>query len=862
VIACAGSGKTTTLLKRVVDILKRGAKAEETTIITFTVKAAEELRLRLAKSLSDKQTISELYIGTIHGFCRHLLTQYCPEKYETLEILSEVQQLALLSTKRKEWNLPDIAPPLFTTSKGAFFRALQATINIIKQERLDPAELMKRYPELIHAYELYTAHLRDNNLADYNDLLLLTLDLFSTSTEFRTAIRTRAKWLFVDEYQDVDPVQHELVLKISDDQKLCIIGDDDQAIYQFRGTDYRNFLSLLKPAKGREAYILETNYRCRTHIVENGKRIVEKITSRSDKPMKSDKGGGLVVKQQFETVGDEAQFVASEIQRLKSSGEILRYADAAILLRSVASHSLHYINALQSLGIPFRTRGDGSLFEDPSVKLVTAAIEFIAQPDTGIQHLSLISDLLSLVPPKNVMDWTELSDNDFLTAGCTKEQVRVFRAWEAVRGRYQARKFSSLLELVLDVIASLRVLDQGLDRDASNLGTLTQIVQEFDLTAQTKNLQFLCGFFAMHSDRIADQNFLEDGADGVEILTVHQAKGLQFSAVFLPMLCEGRFPAEGDEQKLLIRSAEFDSQRYLGTIDDERRLFYVAVTRAADRLYASYAKDVGLKRPKAASIFFLELHDSTTGTATQSVNSIPATELPLTTSYSSLELYLSCPYRFKLAKVLAISTPPNPFYEFGRTLHQVLRHIHTQHKQGNPVPPGDVDGIYDNYFTLRLYVPKVTIMRRRAAGIAAIKQYLVNRKDWLDETLATERDFSLPRGKTILRGRLDLLLGTEKKCSIVDFKTGSPHDYIDTLFQIGLYAAVGREHFGWGIQSCMVYYIEHDKIVSYDVGDQLITDTLQKFDAVVQGIRNRQFDPTPGPVCTRCEYRKMCPHVL
>lgn len=861
VIACAGSGKTTTLIKRVVKLLEDGVDPEQTAIITFTVKAAEELRLRLAKSVANKQTLSQLFIGTIHAFCRHLLTQYFPEKYETLEILSDVQQLALLSAKRNEWEVESISPDLFGKSKGVFFRSLQATFDIIKQERLDTADLGKRYPALIKAYNHYLAHLETNNLADYNDLLRLTLKFFDESEQFRDSIRKRAKWLFVDEYQDVDPIQHELMLKIADGGNLCIIGDDDQAIYQFRGTDCRNFISQLKPEKNREVFILDTNFRCRDNIVKNGIEIVKKISVRAAKPMRSNKNGGLVKKQAFPSVADEASFIASEIKNLKQSGRITRYGDCAILLRSVSSYGIHYLNALITHNIPFRTRGDGSLFDDSVVRMVVAAIEFISQQDTKIENLQIIAEWFPIKPDKSVTDWTELSNKDLANGGLNTEQIRIFREWEQVRTRYQARKFSALLELLLDIIGSIKIFTKNnYGRDACNLGTLTELVGQFDITAQTKNMQFLSGFFAMHSDRIADQTFQEEETDAVDVLTVHQAKGLQYSTVFLPMLCEGRFPNEGDEKRLFIKSDEFDSQRYLGTLDDERRLFYVAVTRAADSLYASYAKDVGLKKPKNASIFYHELKESHLASEIQSIDSIPSSELPLITSYSSLELYLSCPFRYQLSKVYGIATPPNPFYEFGRTLHQVLRHVHTEYKAGREVLPSQVEAIYDSYFKLRLYVPKVTIMLRRKAGIAAIIRYIKNRKDWLGDTMATEKDFSLLLGNTVLKGRLDLLLGNEKSCQIVDYKTGSRHEYIDTGFQIGLYALVGKEHFGWDVDKCKICYIEHDEIVNYDVNQEILDKTHNKFDRVVNGIRKLEFSPTPGAVCTRCEYKKICPY--
>ena len=250
VIACAGSGKTSTLIKRVAEKLQtREAIPTSVTIITFTVKAADEIRLRLGDVISNRQVLSEVYVGTIHGFCRHALTTFLPREYESLGVVSEIQQLALLSVHRKDWNLSDINPTQFQNSKGAFFQSLVAAFNIIKQEQIDFNRLNALHPPIAKAFAQYSEYLTKNNLADFTDLILLTKRHLEHSEEFRNKIRNRAHWLFVDEYQDVDPLQHALILHLSEKGNLCAIGDDDQAIYQFRGTDFRHFISLTQPTR-------------------------------------------------------------------------------------------------------------------------------------------------------------------------------------------------------------------------------------------------------------------------------------------------------------------------------------------------------------------------------------------------------------------------------------------------------------------------------------------------------------------------------------------------------------------------------------------------------------------------------------
>ena len=563
------------------------------------------------------------------------------------------------------------------------------------------------------------------------------------------------------------------------------------------------------------------------------------------------------MRQLFDHVIDEAQFIASEIKSSKESGVVNRYNEIAILLRSVSSHAQHYIKALQEHGIPFRTRGDGSLFEEPTVAVICRILEFIAQENTDVAHMQILGDPYHISVAQN--DWTDLNDNDLKCAGLTAQHIMLFRKWECIRSRYISRKFTSLLELVLDVIGSLEVLGSNQEPIVGpNVGALTQLVQEFDQVAQTKNLFFLCGFLAMHSDKIADQVFAADLEDAVNVLTVHQSKGLQFSMVFLPMLCKGRFPSEKSDTNIIIDRSLYDFARYHTGINEERRLFYVAVTRAADSLYATSSVNVGLVNPKLPSEFFNAVKPAISKDSRQSIVSPDRQDLPLSTSYSSLELYLSCPYRYKLAKTYGLTTPQNPFYEFGRVLHQVLRQVHELHMAGITPSDSDVDKMYDESFRLRLYVPKVTIDMRRAAGLRAIKAYVKKRKDWLSQTYAVEKEFNYVLNNSILTGRYDLIIKDDGYV-IIDFKTGKPHDYINTDFQLGLYSMVATEYLGLQVERAITFYVEHEVEAEYQMSSKSHGQVKSKYESTVKAIRAQEFSATPGPVCVRCEYRYMCP---
>ena len=868
IIACAGSGKTRTLVARVARLINQKiAPSSETAVITFTVKAAEELRERISSSVNRPDAAADLFCGTIHSYCYHLLTRHLPQSYCNLGVFSDIHQLVLLSKMRYVWDVDKIDPPLFSKSKGRFFKALAESMNIIKLESLDSDEKLRRkYPLVFKTFDDYEAYLRSNDLADFIDLIRLTLKHFNADSDFCEKVRRRSRWLFVDEYQDVDPLQHELIKSITSSGNLCVVGDDDQSIYQFRGTDPKHFMKLCRKRKDREVVRLDTNFRCREHIVQNAKRVITKCNTRLQKPMKPDKTNGEVFKYEFENIKSEAEFVCREIEHLRTERFIDTYSDVAILLRSVASHGIHYIEELRKSGIPIATRGDKGLFNDPVVQSIRSALEFIAHPDDTIEAISPLAyafqvDLTDLA--KRALEYTDLSDQDFLSVGVDKASILRFRTWEQIRTKYRQRRFSCLLEIVLDVVSTFSMLDKNESINACyNLGEFTQIVAVFDEIAQTKNLLELCGFLNMFAKSLADEAEAPDSFDAVDVMTVHQAKGLQYSVVFLPNLCENRFPLSQKSKELMLDLEDFDSARYVGRLDDERRLFYVASTRPADKLYLSYAKNVGGKGKKAPSIFFNECIQHIASKRAKEARSVQREtgNIPLSLSYSAAELYLSCPFRYQLANMIGIATPPNPFFEYGRIIHHVVRRMHELHSTTGSFEERQIEKLYEDNFRVHMQVPSFTIHRWKSSGLKAIKQYYLKRREWFDAMHAVEHPFAIATEGVLLSGQYDLLVRDAESYIIVDLKTGKPHDYINTEFQVMLYGMVAHEFLGLKTSKAYVHYIEHDEAVEYRPSHADFQSAKKHFLDVAVRIKANDFAPLPGDVCIRCEYKGICPH--
>jgi DNA helicase II / ATP-dependent DNA helicase PcrA len=864
ILACAGSGKTTTLTNRIAHhINERKIPGKSIAAITFTVLAADNLRIQLAELITDKQALSETFIGTIHGFCLQLLRDADPLMGDQYEVLSQDQQFVLLNLHFSNWDIQKIAPDL---NKSELISRLIKTFDVAKLERLDWNHIAQFHPEVAHVASSYQSFVNQEHYFDFGDLLLQTVTRLEADGQFRSMVLERYHHLFVDEYQDVDPLQERLISLVSSTAELTVVGDDDQAIYQFRGTDVRNIRNLAARLPPHDVIVLSENRRCANNITQFSKTVADRIPGRIAKPLSAIRPSGFVTPRRFATVQDEANFIAGQIET--SRKEYGSYNQIAILMRSVASYGDVYLDALRARGIPFVCKGDKGLFTRPEIQLLTGSLEVICKEPLYIEHLQELSAGIGVNLDTLNGDQRSVSllgHADLQGLGFSEAQIEHLSRVLEVRDRYLAGKFSSTLDAVLATVAALRLLDPGADKSQHyNVCRLTQIVGDFDAIERTKRLHRLCAYFRMYAHAQFDEAVpLDPATDAVHVLTIHQAKGLEYSAVFLPMIVRRRFPVENDARNWLIDTKLFDAQRYITDLDDERRLFYVAVTRARDQLFLSCSANVGLKNPVAPSLFF----DEAKAFVPPESEKIPHGERragsdrsPMVTSHSTLEYFLTCPYRYLLLREYGLATPTNPFFSVGRALHIVTRLIHERQVLGNPVSEAEAEALFLQHLGDTRGIPPYVLKRRTTSVIRAIKEYLAKRQDWIGSTVEVERPFDYAVPGAVVRGRIDLIVNrAEGGVSIVDWKTGRSHEYLRPDFQVHLYMLAAREQLGLDVRSAILHYIEEARSVEYPADPTKLAFAKGTLVSCIEKIETKQFGATPGSVCTRCECRPLCP---
>lgn len=874
ILACAGSGKTTSITKRIARIVNdEKVNPESIAAITFTVLAADHLKYELAHVLKDRSASSRMFIGTIHSFCLKIIRDVQANAEGNNEPITDSQQFVLMS---KYWSNWEIDKLLSTSNKTSTIEKLIETFDIIKMNKINLSILNEKHPQIVKIFSRYEDHLKTSGFIDYADMLIKAKNIMCSDVNIKNQITDKYKFLFIDEYQDVDPIQDEFIELFAKSSDLCVVGDDDQAIYQFRGTDERN-LQRFSKNKDSINLPLSTNRRSPSNILHIAEESIKRVKRRLPKQMFSFIDKGFISINVFAKLQDEAKFIANIINEKIQTKEASSYGQFAILLRSVSSYGQHYINALRTFKIPCVSRGARTLFETDEIIKIVAIMEWLAKDDDNVNNIKFLEPIFSatinsdtLINKANLE--AELTSDDFINSGSSHEDYDLLQSLLKIKNKYIERKFGSLLELVHNFIGLLKLMDPSQNITVKyNIAYLTQIISEYETIQDNKNFKTLCSYLSMYAKRKYDEvKPIEHYADAVNVLTIHQSKGLEYDYVFLPMLVEKRFPLEDKSKQWLIDDNLFDAARYRTSLDNERRLFYVACTRSRKALYLTASQNVGLIKNKKPSIFLSESLQTkiphSNGIPDQPDRKITNNRF-LVTGYSSLEYYLTCPYRYQLVVEFGLTFPQVVYFQFGKLIHNVFAFINGNYLQGKSLTKKEIQQYFNENFD---YYYKNTNMRQydlrtqKYRGLEILDTYLKTKSDWLNGIADVEKDFSYVAENALIKGRYDALLKNKRGYySILDYKTGKPHEGLRTDFQMQFYTIAANEQMGINVDEAILYYLEQDKTIIFKVTKEFLLEGANNLKRTISGILNQNYTPTPKKgICTQCETKQLCPYKL
>ena len=604
ILAGPGSGKTRVIVYRTAYLIHNaGIPPENIIALTFTNKAANEMKDRIS-ALTD-QSSSQVTASTFHALCSRLLRSYgtAISIDRNFSIYDQQDQLRLIRECLK-----DIVGDTSRT-KRISPNAVLSRISKLKTSFINPAEfkssLETMFEEVVQrAYENYELQLHRQHALDFDDLLIKTLHLMHTSESTRDLLNSKFTYLMVDEFQDTDPIQYALAKVFSGiRENLVVVGDPDQSIYSWRNADITNILSFQEYYSTAKVVELKQNYRSTQNIVDSAQSLITNNSERFKTEMITAKAKGHpVVIKELINPNSEATFAIAEVAKLCAS-EGYSLNDMAIMYRTNAQSRV-FEEAVMLQNIPYKLVGALPFFQRKEIKDLLAYLRVISNPRDDVSIQRIIN-----VPPrgigsKTIADLSGFSTESGLSLGEIIQQLdQIPTALEVFQGRLpRVQLFSQLMQDLRDFSAEHRISDliehlinktqylahlskdEENSRDRSeNLQELLNLASSFDeLTGADGLMQFL-----EHSSLVTTLDELNENDDGVTLITLHQAKGLEFGVVFLA----------GVEEDLLphIRSIqEYEENGNSSAIEEERRLCYVGVTRAQERLYVTYCQ----QRPK------------------------------------------------------------------------------------------------------------------------------------------------------------------------------------------------------------------------------------------------------------------------
>ena len=897
IVACAGSGKTQVISQRIAAILSRPEiEPRNVVAFTFTEKAAAELKERVLsvveRDVGAVTGLAEMYIGTMHGYCLDLLQRLVPDKFK-FSVLTDVTAQLFVDRYSSKSGLTTCP----TTSRGGMLRRYinsKLYLQVLSVLREDNVSFDQVPDGVLESCEKYLTLLGDHALFDFTQIIRSAVtyiegDPYEDDDFVRVQdyIRNDIRYVVVDEYQDVNPLQERLVRGLVQfGANLCVVGDDDQTIYQWRGSQVSNIITFASRYPSVHQVTLDDNFRSSRGVVEVGSSVAERIPD-SDRLQKEMVAAGHQMWERgdllaltFDDVDEEAAWIADRLEHLRgvpfqddpsSDPRGLSWSDCAVLFRSVAKDSEPVVAELRRRNIPFVVKGLNRLFDSPEIEAVVGIFKFMVQ-EINAGQLKGSWEAASLIPAG--ADWNK--------AQSVLESGRDFEA-------HKRHSVYNIQRLYLDFLDALEIREDSLPGDASRselvffqLGKFSQVISDYEQVHFTTAPKSKYESFAKWLEHQAPGYYADADADvgyampdAVTIATVHQSKGLQWPAVFLPAMRRNRFPSRvmgGVTLRHVIPdSAIDDAARYRGTVEDETRLLYVAVTRAQKYLYTTFAPLPNNQQQRSHSEFFDHIAAqqwvSTTPTPIaakrlppQSVQETPQ----VTLSFSELKYLFECPYQFKMRFLYGFNAPLHEALGYGKGLHDALSEIHKRALNGDAVTKASAAALIDRH----LHVPFAYPILRdqlRISGIKAIERYFDTHGDEISNTEFSEKQIQVHIAPGItVDGRIDLIRRLDTgEVAIVDFKSTERAQAEDvTRDQLHVYAVGYQELTGNSADLIEVLNLdEKGKTIREPVDDPLLTSVKSKIRDAGSAVRKGSLQRIPkwnDKTCGSCDFVGLC----
>ena len=920
VVAGPGTGKTEVVTRRLAWLIAtKRARARQILALTFTDNAAQEMQARVDLLVPYGQ--ADTAVHTFHAFGDRLLREYAFELGlpGDIRLINRAEAIVLLREHLFELGLETYRP---LGDPTRFLGALVDLFQRAKDQDVSPdaviqyAEHLPRgddvetgiartRQELARAFAAYKSLLARNGLIDHGDQVSLALQLLRDRPGLRDEVTSRYRYLLVDEFQDMNPAQVQLVhLLTGHARNVTIVGDPDQAIYNFRGAAANNMGSFAERHPDLRNVVLRRNYRSRQAIVDAAQRLVSHSDAGPDERERQisnrrSRGNQAVRSSSYATPDDETEGVATSVASGLADG--VRPSDIAVLARSNAEIE-PLARALRMRAIPVRTHMRSDFFAQAEVRPLLAYLRVVVDPHHTLELYTLatgfpyqlggehLTDLLSRARRRHQSLWQALAEAETQTDWPAPFKAGVARLISDLRAGMTSGPERTSTEVLYDYVRrSGRLARLAASADPSGARSVAQF---FEIVRSRARLlaQDRVAFLVPHLDSLieADDEPADTGPldlDAVSVLTVHRAKGLEFSIVHLTGLVDGRFPARGRPPTLDMPWDEIAGRPDAETdrLDEERRLCFVAMTRARDELWLSYhVLGPGGRGRRRPSPFVGEALDAPAATAAIEVDAIARIEAlgqpelseaePLAASgprgifsFSELETYLDCPERYRLRHVVGLPSSPHHALTYGSAMHQAVAAFHLSRGKGTPLPEEQLLDVFARAWSPEGFLSREHEERRFAAGQAALRSFRETQLAQPSLVTAVERPFAFQMEGLTVRGRIDRLDATSDGAVITDYKSSDVRDQAkadqktrDSL-QLQVYALAHESEHGSLPYEVRLHFLDSGVVGRAAPDPARLEKARAKLKVAAAKIGEGDFPAQPSAItCGYCPYRQIC----
>jgi DNA helicase II / ATP-dependent DNA helicase PcrA len=913
-LACAGSGKSRTSAYRIARLVAQGADPKGIVAFTFTDKAADSMKLRVAESLRaagfDATVLGAMYIGTIHSYCQTILGQM-DARYRQYDVLDENRLKLYLLSRFWQLGLNEIQTARTVNGRrpGQFatIREISDAWKIMNDEMITLDQVADTDAVLGRTLGNLSDRLERDQFIDFSLMIRRTVDALAADDENALRAILTLGHLIVDEYQDVNPSQEQLIQELHRrSDTLFVVGDDDQAIYAWRGADVSNILTFAQRFPDCTSHTLPTNFRSIPAIVAaadafaaaelGALRIVKNPNAQ---PVN---GPTDIRKVWFQNRDEEANWVVNRIRALlgtryeEKDGTIrgLTPADFAILMRSTRTEERDgqprhapFTRSLNAANVTYSLDAGGGIFDRPQVLVLRDAFELLrnGSPDRNVARNFFDAQIAPNFPGANF-----------------DEFAAVMADWgrriHAPVGGARQRLFPQ--QLLYDLLDAFGLDDVEFDSGTmQDLGVFSRILQDVEAVYLSIDsagrfreiLNFLQNVAETGYDSATDDVLRRP--DAVTVSTVHRIKGLEFPVVFVVDAEAGRFPSDrsaysGWLPQQVIGDA-IARGAYQSTASEEVRLFYTAITRAERFLYVTGSENLpgGMRRRRQSRFSLVLQHpdisDDQNGFPQGIQPAAPARRIDETvmpTTYSEIKAYLRCPRDYQYRTSFGFSPPIPEMFGFGKTVHTAIGKLHELFVEA--APTGDeAGGVAEDVFHLKHVAASQDPINRpgpyeRAKDRAAeiVREYVEEFSEDFGQKRQVEVTFEIPIANAVIAGAIDLLLEVDEEnqivdATVIDFKAmeggedaaaNEELEWTDLSLQVQLYAKAAREILGENAETGAVHLLKDNQRVEVPVTAEALQAAIQNVEWAVERVLASDFPMRPHQEkCGDCDFQMICP---